>query len=688
MSEKKYSTIQQHEPLRTPAGWSLQEKRFVAQLEEVLDDIYRRFGRLKMSDLGPALKNTVMESSDGVKNMRTEILQTAEKIELKADKTIVDDLGEKVSTFSTTISQTAEEIKLLARKEALDALTGKVEKAETSITQTAEAISMIATKEELDALGNTISEHGTFFQQTAEKIEAKASQTDLNDLGDKVGKHETTISQTAEAISLIATEEELNALKGTVSQKGTFFTQTAEEFRQKASLSDFNELGEEVSKHETTISQTADKIALIATDAEWNELKGTVAENGTFFTQTSDKIALIATAAELDELGNTVSEKGTFFAQTAGKIALIATEAELNALGSTVGEKGTFVTQTAAALEQKAEKQVVDPLVGKVSSFETTIKQTSDAIALIATEAELNALGQSLGTKGTFFAQTVESISVKASKEVVDHILDGTTGVPKVLNSTMTIDANGIRMTGGVISLSAETSLLLSSGGKVDINGASGSIDLGSGSQISADNGSFKALLVNGVPYMPIIFSSTQPTQYSNCYWAQPVSVESVQATMPTPENRSPQEGGFTTNHGTPTNKHVYTMAASTEVLVGNSFDYTFKIPLYRADSGSTTKTLWVSITRGASSITFPAVQIAVAQYAVVWATFTLTGSVVNLFSGDLVGYDFDVAIWSDPVTSYNVYVQRNNTATLTGKVKGATGAVQQCVLNYIPGSG
>lgn len=47
-----YSTIQQHQPLRTPSSFDAQGKAFVAQLEEVLDDIYRRFGRLRMEDMG------------------------------------------------------------------------------------------------------------------------------------------------------------------------------------------------------------------------------------------------------------------------------------------------------------------------------------------------------------------------------------------------------------------------------------------------------------------------------------------------------------------------------------------------------------------------------------------------------------------------------------------------------------
>lgn len=62
----KYSTIQQHQPLRVPASFDSQGKAFVAQLEEILDDIYRRFGRLRMQDLGADLTKTIEDKYGNV----------------------------------------------------------------------------------------------------------------------------------------------------------------------------------------------------------------------------------------------------------------------------------------------------------------------------------------------------------------------------------------------------------------------------------------------------------------------------------------------------------------------------------------------------------------------------------------------------------------------------------------------
>lgn len=71
-----YNTIQQHEPLRVPPEWNTGERRLIAQLEEILDDIYRRFGRLRIEDLGKKLKKTITDAEGNI----AELEQTAESL--------------------------------------------------------------------------------------------------------------------------------------------------------------------------------------------------------------------------------------------------------------------------------------------------------------------------------------------------------------------------------------------------------------------------------------------------------------------------------------------------------------------------------------------------------------------------------------------------------------------------------
>lgn len=110
----KYSTIKQHEPLRVPNGWGVFEKRFIAQLEEIFDDIYSRFGRLRMSDMGTQVRKEIAKGAEavaGLADLATTVTQTAEKLESKAEKTIVSELSGIVTGMSTTVTQTADGLK-------------------------------------------------------------------------------------------------------------------------------------------------------------------------------------------------------------------------------------------------------------------------------------------------------------------------------------------------------------------------------------------------------------------------------------------------------------------------------------------------------------------------------------------------------------------------------------------------
>ena len=98
---KKYSSIQQHEPLRVPTGWGDQEKRFIVQLEEILDDLYRRFNRIKLSDLGSELKTTVLSASDGVKQHELMISATNEMLFI---------LATDQESTQTQVTQTAQQL--------------------------------------------------------------------------------------------------------------------------------------------------------------------------------------------------------------------------------------------------------------------------------------------------------------------------------------------------------------------------------------------------------------------------------------------------------------------------------------------------------------------------------------------------------------------------------------------------
>lgn len=103
-NKPKYSTIQQHQPLYAPKGWNEEEKRFVRTLQGILEDIYKRYGRLGMNDLSKVFRGTVngLESDMGAVQGNVTTLAGA-----------FEQLNTAVATLNTT---------KLAKAELLDAV--------------------------------------------------------------------------------------------------------------------------------------------------------------------------------------------------------------------------------------------------------------------------------------------------------------------------------------------------------------------------------------------------------------------------------------------------------------------------------------------------------------------------------------------------------------------------------------
>lgn len=112
-----YNSIQQHQPLRTPSRWTSEERRLIAQLEEIFDDIYRRFGRLRMKDMGSEMR-TILQSAKNADGKLTQLEssfnQTVESIRSEVSKveTTANDAKTTANEAKTNIDQTAKDIKL------------------------------------------------------------------------------------------------------------------------------------------------------------------------------------------------------------------------------------------------------------------------------------------------------------------------------------------------------------------------------------------------------------------------------------------------------------------------------------------------------------------------------------------------------------------------------------------------
>lgn len=87
MSRKPF--MRQYAPLKTPSHWDEEEKRFVRQLCDTLDDIYKRYGRLSLNDLNEGFRGTVTGLESGVASNRQNVTTLSQALNL-LDSTKLD----------------------------------------------------------------------------------------------------------------------------------------------------------------------------------------------------------------------------------------------------------------------------------------------------------------------------------------------------------------------------------------------------------------------------------------------------------------------------------------------------------------------------------------------------------------------------------------------------------------------
>lgn len=192
-----YNSIQQHEPLRTPSRWTSEERRLIAQLEEIFDDIYRRFGRLRMKDMGSEMR-TILQSAkeaDGkLTQLESSFNQTSQSIRSEVSKVEkkADNAQTTADEAKSSISQTAENIKLSVSKveekadaaksaadDILDGTTPVSTLKNTSVTITIDGVDVIGGVVVIKAGAKFIVQSGGTVQ-----IDAKDGENSYITLGD------------------------------------------------------------------------------------------------------------------------------------------------------------------------------------------------------------------------------------------------------------------------------------------------------------------------------------------------------------------------------------------------------------------------------------------------------------------------------------------------------------------------
>ena len=159
-----YTTYQQHEPLRAPSGWSAQEKRFVAQLEELFDDIYKRYNRLRLEDMSPAFRKSYKQIMDDGAELRHDLDITAAGLSAEITRASTAE-GNLSTSISATASGLSAEITRATNAEG---------NLSTSISATASGLSAEITRATTaeGALSSSISGTASAMELTFKKIGA------------------------------------------------------------------------------------------------------------------------------------------------------------------------------------------------------------------------------------------------------------------------------------------------------------------------------------------------------------------------------------------------------------------------------------------------------------------------------------------------------------------------------------
>jgi len=105
VTDRKATYVHQRQPLPVPSSMS-DMRRFVQALEEILDDIYRRYGRLRAADLDKNVNDTLNTA-----------LETAAIVDATAQETQGGTSGEPIP--QEQINAWAKEAAELGRKQGL-----------------------------------------------------------------------------------------------------------------------------------------------------------------------------------------------------------------------------------------------------------------------------------------------------------------------------------------------------------------------------------------------------------------------------------------------------------------------------------------------------------------------------------------------------------------------------------------
>ncbi|MEX3625185.1 hypothetical protein [Viridibacillus arvi] len=247
----------------------------------------------------------------------TLIQQTSDSILLKADKTEVESIGNKVTATEASIEVLSESITSKVEKKEFDAYSQRLSTAESTISQHSDEIALKVEKKDYDLLNDRVSDAEATISLHSDEIALKVSSDDFDGLAGRVETAESQISVNTEAILLKANQTSLDNVTERLTSAEGEIKVANDEILLRATKTEVEALEESTGK---LISEAKAEIE-ITTDGikqEVSDISKTVGDQGTIISSNSssietmkDQISLKVTKTEVTDAIGAIKIGGT-----------------------------------------------------------------------------------------------------------------------------------------------------------------------------------------------------------------------------------------------------------------------------------------------------------------------------------------------------------------------------------------
>ena len=250
-----------------------------AQNQQAVADLQKQAGEMKIS-VAEQLKNKSVEIAE-------------------AKQQAIDNANAAIKSFETDVTTKFEnangQISQMVTKTDHNNLAKRVGSNTTLINQNQHAIELKADRTEVDETNTKISDLSSSLAVANDAIKAKAEKTDVDKLAGRVDKAETNLELTSQQIKLKADSSTVNDLTGSVNVlKQSALTVDSDKIR--GMTSEIERANQRITDTNTLTEQNANTIKTLATKTEINELTQTVSQSKSELNQTIDGIRASVTS--------------------------------------------------------------------------------------------------------------------------------------------------------------------------------------------------------------------------------------------------------------------------------------------------------------------------------------------------------------------------------------------------------